>query len=132
MHKCLWLLVVGVLIGTAVAFGQAQPSLTPRQMMEVADRNDDGRIDRVEFLMQMSDAFYLVDPDKDGSITFAEYRQVMAGADAKRLQGADRNKDGKVSLDEFRKAIAQDFDVADRNDDGVLDLPEVEGFLRSR
>jgi len=132
MHRFLWLLVMGALVGTPVVFGQSQPQLTPRQMIESADRNDDGRIDRVEFLMQMTDVFYLVDPDKDGSITVAEYRQIIPGADAKRLQVADRNKDGKVSLDEFRKAIAQDFDVADRNDDGVLDAGEIEIFLRAR
>jgi Ca2+-binding EF-hand superfamily protein len=132
MHRFLWLLVMGALMGTQVAFGQSQPQLTPQRMMESADRNKDSRLDRVEFLMQMSDAFYLVDPDKDGSITVAEYRQIVTGADAKRLQVADRNKDGRVSLDEFRKAIAQDFDVADRNDDGVLDIGEVEGFLRAR
>jgi hypothetical protein len=35
-------------------------------------------------------------------------------------------------LDEFRKAISQDFDAADRNDDGVLDAEEIDIFLRSR
>jgi Ca2+-binding EF-hand superfamily protein len=132
MHRVLWLLVIGALVGAPVAFGQSRPTPTPQQIVESADRNKDGRIDRIEFLTQMSDAFYLVDPDKDGSITIAEYRQLITGADTKRFQVADRNKDGKVSLDEFRKAVAQDFDVADRNDDGVLDMAEFDTFIRSR
>lgn len=132
MHRFLWLLVLGALVGMPVAFGQTPPPLTSRQMIESADRNSDGRIDRVEFLMQMTDVFYLVDIDKDGSITITEYQQIIAGAETKRVQTADRNKDGKLSLDEFRKAISQDFDAADRNDDGVLDAEEIDIFLRSR
>jgi Ca2+-binding EF-hand superfamily protein len=100
-------------------------------MIESADRNSDGRIDRVEFLTQMTDVFYLIDIDKDGSITITEYRQIISGADTKRVQTADRNKDSKLSMDEFRKAISQDFDAADRNDDGVLDAEEIDIFLRS-
>jgi Ca2+-binding EF-hand superfamily protein len=132
MHRFSWLLALGALMGTQLAFGQSPPPLTAQQMIESADRNNDGRIDRVEFLMQMTDVFYLIDSDKDGSIIIAEYRQIIAGADTKRVQAADRNKDGKLSLDEFRKAISQDFDAADRNDDGVLDAEEIDIFLRSR
>jgi Ca2+-binding EF-hand superfamily protein len=100
-------------------------------MIESTDRDSDGRIDRVEFLTQMTDVFYLIDIDKDGSMTITEYRQIIPGADTKRVQTADRNKDGKLSLDEFRKAISQDFDAADRNDDGMLDAEEIDIFLRS-
>jgi len=61
-------------------------------------------------------------------LTIEEYQRIP-GADSKRFVRADRNKDGKLSMDEFLKSISQDFDAADTNDDGVLEDEEVKSWI---
>jgi hypothetical protein len=58
-----------------------------------------------------------------------EYQQAIQGAAPQRFARAERNHDGKVSMEEFLKAVNADFDAADTNDDGVLDTTEIEMWL---
>ncbi len=116
------------LMSITIVFAQNQPPLTRKQIMESADRNRDGKIGRIEFLNRMREAFFFVDVNKDGFLTIEEY-QLIQGADLRRFAAADRNKDGKLSLDEFLKATSEDFDAADRNDDGVLEEEEVKAWI---
>jgi Ca2+-binding EF-hand superfamily protein len=116
------------LMSITVVFAQNQPPLTRKQIMESADKNRDGKIGRVEFLERMREAFFFVDVNKDGFLTIEEY-QLIQGADLRRFAAADRNKDGKLSLDEFLKATSGDFDAADKNDDGVLEEEEVKAWI---
>jgi Ca2+-binding EF-hand superfamily protein len=109
-----------------VAHGQ-QP-LTRKQIMESADKNRDSKIGRIEFLERMREAFFFVDVNKDGVWTIAEYRLIQE-ADPRQFARADRNQDGKLSMDECLKAITEDFDAADQNDDGVLDDAEVKAWI---
>ena len=109
-----------------VAHGQ-QP-LTRKQIMESADKNRDGKIGRIEFLECMREGFFFVDGNKDGVLTIAEYRLIQE-ADPRQFARADRNQDGKLSLDEFLKAITEDFDAADKIDDGALDDAEVKAWF---
>jgi hypothetical protein len=37
--------------------------------------------------------------------------------------------DGKLSLDEFLKAVSADFDDADKSDDGVIDEGEMKVWI---
>jgi Ca2+-binding EF-hand superfamily protein len=55
--------------------------------------------------------------------------QVLQVGDPKQFAAADRNRDGKLSLDEFLKAVSRDFDDADKNDDGVLDEVEMRAWI---
>ena len=98
------------------------------RMFAFIDKNRDGKIGRIEFLERMREAFFFVDINKDGVLTLAEY-QLIQGADPRQFARADRNKDGKLSMDEFLKAITEDFDAADTNDDGVLDDAEVKAWI---
>jgi Ca2+-binding EF-hand superfamily protein len=128
MRRYALLLMVIALMSVNIVFAQNQPRLTRKQIMETADRNRDGKIGRVEFLERMREAFFFVDANKDGFLIIEEY-QLIQGADPRRFARADRNKDGKLSLDEFLKAVSEDFDAADTNDDGVLEEGEVKAWI---
>ena len=128
MRKFALPLMAIALISVGVVCAQGQQPLTRKQIMESADKNRDGKIGRVEFLERMREAFFFVDVNKDGFLTSEEYQRIQ-GADPRRFARADRNKDGKVSIDEFLKAVTEDFDAADKNDDGVLDDEEVKAWI---
>ena len=128
MRRFALLLMTIALISADAAFAQSPQPLTRKQIMETADRNRDGKIGRIEFLNRMREAFFFVDVDKDGFLIIEEY-QLIPGAEVRRCAAADRNKDGKLSLDEFLKAVSADFDAADKNDDGVLEEEEVKAWI---
>ena len=128
MRRFAVLLMMMVWFSAPIIGAQSQPPLTRKQIMESADKNRDGKISRIEFLERMRDAFFFVDGNKDGFLTIEEYQHIP-GADSKRFVRADRNKDGKLSMDEFLKSISQDFDAADTNDDGVLEDEEVKSWI---
>jgi Ca2+-binding EF-hand superfamily protein len=122
------LLMMLALMCVNAVFAQSQQPLTRQQIIETADKNRDGKIGRVEFLERMKEAFFFIDDDKDGSVILIEYQRIQ-GADPRRFAAADRNKDGKLSIDEFLKIISEDFDAADKNDDGVIDAEEIRVWI---
>jgi EF hand len=128
MRRFALLLIMMALMNVDLALAQGQQPLTRKQILESADRNRDGRIGRVEFLERMKEAFFFIDADKDGYLVIAEYQRIQVG-DPKRFAAADRNKDGKLSIDEFLKAVSGDFDDADRSDDGVIDEVEMRAWI---
>jgi Ca2+-binding EF-hand superfamily protein len=128
MHTLALLLMMFALVGPHAIFAQGQQPLTRQQIITSADRNQDGRIGRVEFLERMKEGFYFIDADKNGFVVIAEYQHIQVG-DPKQFAVADRNRDGKLSLDEFLKAVSRDFDDADKNDDGVLDEVEMRAWI---
>jgi Ca2+-binding EF-hand superfamily protein len=128
MRRVALLLMMIALMSVDIALAQGRQPLTRKQIIESADRNKDGRIGRVEFLERMKESFYFIDNDKDGSVVVVEYQLIQVG-DPKRFAAADRNKDGKLTLDEFLKAVSADFDDADRNDDGVIDEEEMKVWI---
>jgi Ca2+-binding EF-hand superfamily protein len=128
MRRCALLLTIILMMSPNILLAQRQQPLTRKQIMESADRNHDRRIGRVEFLERMKEAFYFIDADKDGYVVIGEYQLIQVG-DPKQFAAADRNRDGKLSLDEFLKAVSKDFDDADKNDDGVLDEEEIKAWI---
>jgi hypothetical protein len=122
------LLTILAMVSPNALFAQGQQPLTRQQIIASADRNHDGRIGRVEFLERMKEGFYFIDADKDGFVVIGEYQLIQVG-DPKQFAAADRNRDGKLSLDEFLKAVSRDFDDADKNDDGVLDEVEMRAWI---
>jgi Ca2+-binding EF-hand superfamily protein len=129
MPRYVSLLMMIALMSVGIVSAQNRPQVTRQQIMETADRNRDGRIDRVEFLNRMKEAFFFIDVDKDGYVTIIEYQQSIQGTNPRQVTAADRNKDGKISMDELLKIVSGDFDAADRNDDGVLGEEEIKVWI---
>jgi Ca2+-binding EF-hand superfamily protein len=128
MRRFALLLAILVMTIPNVICAQGQQPLTRKQILESADINRDGRIGRVESLERMKEAFFFIDADKDGFVVLTEYQLIQVG-DPKRFAAADRNKDGKLSIDEFLKITSEDFDAADKNDDGVIDEEEMKVWI---
>jgi Ca2+-binding EF-hand superfamily protein len=122
-------LVGSLCLGVVIVFGQDATRLDYQKLVESADENEDGYVDRVEFMEQMTEAFFIVDVDKDGYLTLDEIRQTAAKVDPKDVQAADRNGDGKLSIHEYREAVENDFDKADMDDDGKLSPEEIRSFV---
>ena len=123
-------LVGSVCLAVGIVFGQDATRRDYQKLIESADKNKDGYVDRVEFKEQMTEAFFIIDVDKDGYLTLDEIRQTASKVDPNDVQAADRDGDGKLSIHEYREAVEKDFDEADTNDDGKLSPDEIESFLR--
>jgi Ca2+-binding EF-hand superfamily protein len=113
------------LLTTGVGFGAAQQRIDVQTIVKTADVNNDGHIDRVEFLRRMTEAFFFIDSNKDGFLIKSEIQQTIKGADPKRVDAADVNRNGKISMYEFHKTVDVSFDEADANRNGLLSMAEV-------
>jgi Ca2+-binding EF-hand superfamily protein len=111
---------------TASMAGAADTLLDKRAVVQSADTNNDSRIDRLEFHQRTTEAYFLIDTNKDGYVIESEFLATVPGANPQRIKAADRNRDGKIDIYEYHYALSQDFDAADTNGDGALDLLEVE------
>src|SRR5215510_11962731 len=124
MSRCVLLFVIAMLIITSVVYGQQQSFVSQQAIWDNADKNKDGFIDRIEFLQAVTDAFFFIDADKDGYLTLVEMRAVVGTLDAKQFEEADRDKNGKLDIYEYENALSQGFDAADTNADGKITMEE--------
>jgi Ca2+-binding EF-hand superfamily protein len=98
------------------------------RMLERYDTNQDGAIDRDEFMAGRDDWFTKLDGDGDGVISQAEFDEAIArlreehgskrhGPDFSKL---DTDGDGSATRAEFDAAAERLFTRFDRNNDGIL------------
>ena len=92
-----------------------------------SDLNKDGKIDRAEYQRRMVEVFYFADKNKDGVVTVEEIAAIET-VDEAAFKKADKNGDGKLSLNEFVTYRVIQFDEADTNHDGVLTVEEVKAW----
>jgi Ca2+-binding EF-hand superfamily protein len=76
----------------------------------------------------MTEVFFFADVDKNGFVTYAELVAVTP-VDPEVFKRADRDGDGKLAHYEFLYIVHRDFDAADQNQDGVIDLQELRGLV---
>jgi Ca2+-binding EF-hand superfamily protein len=94
---------------------------------------------RVGVLRSRMDAeFTKLDTNKDGQLSKAEFMAAAPQKPAAAPNGAnllgqlDKNKDGKVTPDEYRAPILSRFDRADTNHDGTLSATERQAAQASK
>ncbi len=97
------------------------------QSFSTSDLDKDGKIDRAEYQRRMVEVFYFADRNKDGVVTIEEIAAIET-VDEKAFKAADRDGNGKLSVNEFVAYRVIQFDEADANKDGVLTVEEVEAW----
>lgn len=137
------IVMAGALVVSTAAMAQMRPGFG--DLMENADANKDGMIDKDEFKAARAAQFQRLDRNADGFLDSQDRPQRPAqgqeeGAQkerqpgehrsgeraAKMLAQADANGDGKVSKDEYVNAPTTFFDQADTDHDGVLSAKELD------
>lgn len=98
-------------------------------MLKQLDADKDGGVTLAEFLGPRKTALDRIDANKDGAVEVKEIEtSVQETTDywAKRLlHQMDKDKDGRISLDEFRSAPRERFAARDLNGDGVLSVDDL-------
>jgi Ca2+-binding EF-hand superfamily protein len=111
-----------LLLGAASARAQ-QPAYDPHKAFMEADKNKDNAIEMSEFYERSVDVFFLGDKNKDGKLSKEEYDAVVViQEDYKQV---DTDGDGMISESEFITARVPLFKQADANHDGKLSEQEV-------
>jgi Ca2+-binding EF-hand superfamily protein len=72
----------------------------------------------------MTEVFFFIDANKDGSLTIDELK-VVGDIDPVKFKLMDRDDNQSLSLHEYLYGLHNDFDEADRDKDGTLDVEEL-------
>lgn len=118
---CLSIIVVIITTPSWIAAGQRMDEAAT---MAMADKNSDDRIDREEYHQRMTEVFFFADTDKDGSLTITEI-QAVVDVDPQVFKAADKDGTQSLSIYEYQYVLHKDFEVADRNNDGTIDMTEL-------
>ena len=129
-NSAILLLIVTVMIATVSASAAGQ-RMDAAATMAITDKNGDERIDREEYHQRMTEVFFFADEDKDGNLTITEIQAVEA-VDPQAFHSADTDGSNSLSLNEYLYALHKDFEGADRNSDGTIDMQELELLLGQR
>ena len=109
-----------VVVLAAPAAAQVKADADPSRF-DVADANDDGRVDRPEYDNFVEELVLLQDADRDGKLSRDE---VASGPDPSKFDKIDANKDGFLVIEELRAYSDTDFAAMDANSDGAIDRDE--------
>ncbi|HPK54858.1 MAG TPA: EF-hand domain-containing protein [Smithellaceae bacterium] len=90
-----------------------------------ADTNNDGRINKKEYMHAAKSFFNKIDLNADGILSEDELKTIDKLAVKKFIEEEDINKDGKISSKEFTRAAEKRFRFLDKNSDGLLDFDEI-------
>ncbi len=100
------------------------------------DANKDGRISLDEIKPRMDKRLTLVDVDGDKQVTSAEIDSMLQKRLERRririMELLDGNRDGAITQAEFDRVVEDMFDKADIDNNGGVDLAELQGFKRSQ
>jgi Ca2+-binding EF-hand superfamily protein len=123
----------------AVMLPACQSEDSPREVFLKMDGDADGRISLVEAHRYMLPrSFAVFDRNGDGYVLLAEARETEPNFDAGALSSRDRNRDGKVSYEEYRVQAEKKgpvkvlFVKIDTNRDGFIGPAEAEAFQKTR
>jgi Ca2+-binding EF-hand superfamily protein len=95
-----------------------------REFVERYDANKDGKITQQEIDQNRAAWIAEFDTDKDLALTLQEFERLWLKARhlqmVRAFQMFDRDGDGKVTLEEYQRPLAEMVEEHDRNGDGVL------------
>jgi Ca2+-binding EF-hand superfamily protein len=91
---------------------------SPEGRLQAKDRNNDGVLSRSEWLQEPL-AFNRADRNRDGRVTVDEYRN-QPGFDERRFAGLDLDRDGVIVRREWPRDDGRTFDETDRDHDGAV------------
>ena len=116
------LAVVFALLVSVVApvAAQVKPDADPARF-DVADANDDDKVDRAEYGNFVEELVLLHDTDRDGKLSRSE---VADAPDPGKFDKIDTNRDGFLEVGEVTAYSDSDFAVMDANSDGAIDRAE--------
>lgn len=146
MKKIASLLLAATLCSPVYAAEKAKTSKVDAQfdqMFNSVDADQDGKISKHEAELKapaMADLFEQIDTDHDAALSKQEIKTFTAAMlksreeFTRRLEAADKNKNGKLSKEES-KAIPRlydNFEAIDADHDGELVLKEISDYLRAQ
>ena len=95
-------------------------------MLKQADANGDGNISRAEHDAMHARHLARLDGNNDGYVTYAEHKAAMEARMAEHFTTRhDKNKDGRVSVDEMGMRGAGMFERMDADKDGIVTPEEM-------
>ena len=104
----------------APAAAQVKADADPARF-DVADTNDDDKVDRAEYGNFVEELVLLHDTDRDGKLSRSE---VANAPDPSKFDSIDTNHDGFLEVGEITAFSENDFAVMDANSDGAIDRAE--------
>jgi len=128
MKRLILLLLITTSAISTAAVGGDVAHMDAAATLAISDKNNDNRIDREEYNVRMTEVFFMIDADKDGNLTISEIGEVEK-IDPQRFEAADRDGTQTLSVYEYLNALHKDFETADMDKDGTIDLEELRNLM---
>ena len=116
--------IIAILVFVCIVAGN---TYSQEDAFEKADLNKDGYISRGEYDAAVTSKFNEYDANKDGVIDKHEFNTAKKPEAAIEYEFLDRNKDGKLNMDEFKAGATDRYQMYDQNRDNLLSNPEYRG-----
>lgn len=117
----------------------APTELTRDEIFAKADKNKDGKISREEWQEAALElTFRYTDTNNDGAISIPEWLAASRTNNIELFNSLDLNKDGKITLEECKRAVANGvpfptmFDAVDKNNNDYVTYEEIVRFNEKR
>ncbi len=115
-----------------------QTTESDRDLFLQADADRDGRLSLAEVkAVGLPRLFARFDPDGDGTVSLSDVRAVQPDFDAQEFSARDLNRDGRVTFAEYRQVAEKQsvleglFAQIDTNRDGFIDRRESDAWTGS-
>jgi Ca2+-binding EF-hand superfamily protein len=112
--------------GTQAAPDASRGDLMAQHILARVDTDKDGKISKAEFDTESTALFKRLDKNSDGKIASDEVPARHWGGKGPRFGMMDTDKDGKVTKAEFTAAEDKMFSKLDANGDGVITADEMQ------